>query len=290
MIIPLENAFAYDRNQATSSANDCGNGQIPTNVGCQNIGSSIQGDENAVNIIGQQRFPAPPPTVEPPPPPPADTATLTIKKIVQCEAGVQCPNLPANLPVPDDFLISIDASVDPDPDPVDGSATGKPVTLNPGEYTTTEKGPTEEVPEGLVFVETKKSEDCDSGTHGPIRAGEVRECMFTNIYKPDPTRGTLTLIKKVECVAGAQCPNLPSPSDFRLAVLPLARDTISFPGSAEGTTVSLEPVAAYLTAEFFPEVPDGLRLVGDTHSGDCVGSIRAGDVKTCTFTNIYAPL
>ena len=43
--------FAYDRNQATSGANACGNGQIPTNIGCQNIDSQIQGDENsALNI------------------------------------------------------------------------------------------------------------------------------------------------------------------------------------------------------------------------------------------------
>ena len=29
-------AFAYNRNQATGAANDCGNGEIPTNIGCQN--------------------------------------------------------------------------------------------------------------------------------------------------------------------------------------------------------------------------------------------------------------
>ena len=66
MIIPIsENAFAYEKNQATSQASDCGNGQEPENIGCQNIGSSIQGDENAVNIIGQQSFPTR--TVKPPP-------------------------------------------------------------------------------------------------------------------------------------------------------------------------------------------------------------------------------
>jgi hypothetical protein len=38
-------ATKYDRNQA----NACGNGELQLNVGCQNIDSQIQGDENAVS-------------------------------------------------------------------------------------------------------------------------------------------------------------------------------------------------------------------------------------------------
>ena len=38
----------YEKNQATSQANACGNGKLPINVFCQNIGSQIQGEENAV--------------------------------------------------------------------------------------------------------------------------------------------------------------------------------------------------------------------------------------------------
>ena len=54
-----DSAFAdkkkhYDKNQAVSQANACGNGELPLNVFCQNINSQIQGDENAVNIIGVQ--------------------------------------------------------------------------------------------------------------------------------------------------------------------------------------------------------------------------------------------
>jgi hypothetical protein len=44
----------YDKNQAVSQANACGNGELPLNVFCQNINSQIQGDENAVNVIGVQ--------------------------------------------------------------------------------------------------------------------------------------------------------------------------------------------------------------------------------------------
>jgi hypothetical protein len=51
-------AFAYNRNQATSAANDCGNGQVPTNIGCQNTDSQIEGDENSVALTSPQTFPS----------------------------------------------------------------------------------------------------------------------------------------------------------------------------------------------------------------------------------------
>lgn len=46
-----------EKNQATSQANACGNGELPLNVGCQNAASQIQGDENAVAIDAAQIFP-----------------------------------------------------------------------------------------------------------------------------------------------------------------------------------------------------------------------------------------
>ena len=54
-----DSAFAdkkkhYDKNQATSQANACGNGKLPLNVFCQNIDSQVQGEENAVAIDGTQ--------------------------------------------------------------------------------------------------------------------------------------------------------------------------------------------------------------------------------------------
>ena len=41
--------------QATSQANACGNGFLAENVFCQNIGSQVQGDENAVALDGTQQ-------------------------------------------------------------------------------------------------------------------------------------------------------------------------------------------------------------------------------------------
>ncbi|MGA7367935.1 MAG: hypothetical protein WBX01_02315 [Nitrososphaeraceae archaeon] len=50
-------AFAYKKNQATSQANACGNGEISTNIGCQGTDSQIQGDENTGALTAQQIFP-----------------------------------------------------------------------------------------------------------------------------------------------------------------------------------------------------------------------------------------
>ncbi|HYZ58642.1 MAG TPA: hypothetical protein VE544_03215, partial [Nitrososphaeraceae archaeon] len=54
--ITADSAFAtkYDKNQAVSQANACGNGELPLNVFCQNIDSQVQGEENAVAIDGTQ--------------------------------------------------------------------------------------------------------------------------------------------------------------------------------------------------------------------------------------------
>jgi hypothetical protein len=44
----------YEKSQALSQANACGNGEMPIDVFCQNLASQIQGDGNAMNIIGVQ--------------------------------------------------------------------------------------------------------------------------------------------------------------------------------------------------------------------------------------------
>ena len=69
-IATSNNVFAtYSRNQAASQANACGNGEVPTNVGCQNIDCQIQGDENSCAQVAQQTFPAEEVTPFPPSPP-----------------------------------------------------------------------------------------------------------------------------------------------------------------------------------------------------------------------------
>lgn len=56
-VLTADSALAYEKNQATSQTNACGNGELPLNVGCQNIDSQIQDDENVVSLAADQVFP-----------------------------------------------------------------------------------------------------------------------------------------------------------------------------------------------------------------------------------------
>jgi hypothetical protein len=56
-----DSAFAggkkgYEKSQATSQANACGNGVMPYNVACQNTASQIQGDDNRAALASEQSF------------------------------------------------------------------------------------------------------------------------------------------------------------------------------------------------------------------------------------------
>jgi hypothetical protein len=51
-----DSAFAYEKSQAVSQVNDCGNGELPLNVGCQNTASQIQGNDNSAALASSQEF------------------------------------------------------------------------------------------------------------------------------------------------------------------------------------------------------------------------------------------
>jgi hypothetical protein len=44
----------YEKSQAVSQVNDCGNGDNPIDVFCQNLASQIQGDGNAAVLDADQ--------------------------------------------------------------------------------------------------------------------------------------------------------------------------------------------------------------------------------------------
>jgi hypothetical protein len=46
----------YEKSQAVSQVNDCGNGEWAYNVGCQNTASQIQGDDNSAALASFQEF------------------------------------------------------------------------------------------------------------------------------------------------------------------------------------------------------------------------------------------
>lgn len=89
--VSTEDVFAGKKreyNQAASQANDCGNEFIPTNIGCQNTDSQIQGDENAVALTSQQTFPEVEPIKkEPPVKLPDLTVDLPVRTEVDCPTG-----------------------------------------------------------------------------------------------------------------------------------------------------------------------------------------------------------
>jgi hypothetical protein len=58
--LATDDAFAdkkkkgYEKSQAVSQVNECGNGELPLNVFCSNTASQIQGDENAASLASEQ--------------------------------------------------------------------------------------------------------------------------------------------------------------------------------------------------------------------------------------------
>lgn len=265
--------LAYESSQAGSLANACGNADLGSfNILCQNLFSEIQGDGNAVNLIGLQkggeRTTSSPPSESP------TTGTLKVIKQVECSAGVTCPD-------PSDFGMEVfmEPGNNPNPATFDGSSSGIDVDIA-GSYSVDETVPT--LPSGQTLTATK-SADCS----GTITAGESKTCTITNTIT---IAATLLVITKVECAQGEQCPNLPIPSDFQMFVF-TDNNSPSFPGSAEGTPVTIEP-GDYDTGEAAPII-DGLIFDDFLFSPGCTssqsGPIQAGEERTCTWTNIYRP-
>jgi hypothetical protein len=48
-------ARSYERSQSLDGVNACGNNELPLNSLCDNVGSEIQGDENAVGMTSYQK-------------------------------------------------------------------------------------------------------------------------------------------------------------------------------------------------------------------------------------------
>ena len=110
----------YNRNQAASQTSDCGNGQIATNVGCQNTDSQVQGDENSLALTSQQTFPAVEVTSPSPPPPPPEDKCQGIegtKWDVTLLQPLELDGVPADsvlcLPMNDPLPSSQDATIVP---------------------------------------------------------------------------------------------------------------------------------------------------------------------------------
>ena len=87
----IDIVFAYTKYQATAGTNDCGNGKLPMNILCQDVGSEIQGDRNDLNIIGLQTGGEMKPSG-------VKKITLNVIKEIICPTGF------SDCPVPDNIL------------------------------------------------------------------------------------------------------------------------------------------------------------------------------------------
>jgi hypothetical protein len=115
MSTTTENASAYKRNQAASQVNDCGNGDEPFNILCQNLFSQIQGDGNIANIIGSQTG-----GVGREIPGGSGVPTIQVRMTVLCPTDFVCPG-------PRDFLNALSITTVPQSVPERGSV----MDLNP---------------------------------------------------------------------------------------------------------------------------------------------------------------
>lgn len=154
-----EEAFAlkYDKTQAASETNECGNGEFPLSVLCQSLGSEIQGNENAINNIGLQTSSADQRT----------GSVLKVTKIVLCPEHAICPT-------PSDFTLSVSGN-NPSPSSFPGSDQGTFIRLDPGAYSVSERSPFN--PPGFT-LQTSFSPGCS----GSISSGESLTCTIVNQY------------------------------------------------------------------------------------------------------------
>ncbi len=150
-------AIEYDKTQVTSEINECGNGEFPLSVLCQNSDSEVQGNENAINIIGHQT------SINGQ----SIGSVLKVTKIVLCPEDVVCPT-------PSDFTLSVSGN-NPSPSLFPGSSQGTFVRLNSGMYSVSEKSPSN--PPGLT-LQTSFSPGCN----GAISSGESLSCTIVNQY------------------------------------------------------------------------------------------------------------
>jgi hypothetical protein len=165
---------------------------------------------------------------------------------------------------PSDFTISATSTGrdQPSPSSFPGSSSGTTVTIGQGSYQVTETGI-------AANYNPTYSSDCS----GTISAGQTKTCTVTNTFTP-PT-GTLIVTKQV--VGGPL-----QPSDFNIVVLGNNPSPSSFTGSSSGTTVTLGEGT-------FNIVEGGAISYSQSFSGDCAGTISAGQTLTCTITNTFIP-
>jgi hypothetical protein len=102
------------------------------------------------------------------------TGTVIVKKIVLCESGAQCPNLPN----PSLFTMFV-SPVGTDNIRFPGSAEGTAIPIEAWLYATGVTIP-QPPPAGLTLTNSGPSGECV----GSVQTGETKTCTWTNTYGP----------------------------------------------------------------------------------------------------------
>jgi hypothetical protein len=131
-------------------------------------------------------------------------------------------------------------------------------------------------------------QNCDSQIQGDENSlGMLCVQSTPSVPESEPETGELTVVKLVTCdFVNLPLDLCPSPDEFTMNVEGNNPSPSSFPGSSQGTVVTLEPGQHEVT-EVAPPTPPGVEFDGGTFSADCTGDINAGESKTCTITNGY---
>src|SRR5439155_1638790 len=148
------------------------------------------------------------------PPPGATTFLSVITNVDNTNGGTKKPS---------DFTVSVTGN-GPKPSSSSGSSSGTSVTIQPGTYSVTVSS----IP-GYTSV-------FSPGCSGSISAGQTISCIITNQYQTIPL-GKITVVKNViNDDRGTK-----TPSDFMIFVAGYNPSPNNFPGSASGTSVSIQP-------------------------------------------------
>jgi YVTN family beta-propeller protein len=203
------------------------------------------------------------------PPPPITTATIFVTKKVINEGGGDKK--------PSDFTITVDGN-NPTPSSFDGSSSGTTIILTEGSYNVTEEGGPDI---SYDYVPGKYTPSYSNNCAGTIQAGDTVRCTITNKYNQliPGTLPKLIVTKQVINEGGGKA----EPSDFTITVDGNNPTPSSFDGSSSGTSVTLKPGSYSVTENSLPEYTS-------SKSGDCAGSLGAGETKQCTISNIYQPI
>jgi YVTN family beta-propeller protein len=200
------------------------------------------------------------------PSPPVTTANIIVtKKVINDGGGDKRPS---------DFTIIVDGN-NPTPSSFDGSSSGTAITINEGSYNVTEEGDPDI---SYDYVPGKYTPSYSSNCAGNIQTGDTVRCTITNTYNQfiPGILPKLMVTKQVVNEGGGEA----EPSDFTITVDGNNPTPSSFDGSSSGTSVTLEPGSYSVTENSLPEY-------SPSKSGDCAGSLSAGETKRCTITNIY---